>query len=163
MIGETKKKPKVLRWFVLWIVFTGLAAVVALVVAPLLFTAKLAEAGEVVVDPSVRFEAAAGDFFGIETDDGHFSCLVRPDSGAERDIAVSENTGRRSMRESVYTAWFSGQATVTCERRAELVLPEVYKAERTTDVAFTVLMGLGGASLLFGFFRLWQRTRRAGA
>ncbi|WP_436492948.1 hypothetical protein [Actinokineospora sp. HUAS TT18] len=163
MMGETRKRPKVLRWFVLWIVFSALAAVSALVVSPILLTAKLAEAGEVVIDPTTRFAADSGDYFGLETDDGTFSCTVRPDSGEERELPVSEGHGRHRMRETTFTAWFSGSATVTCERRAELILPSVYQWDRAIGVAPGVLLGLGGASLLFGFFRLWQRSRRAGA
>ncbi|SDC81591.1 hypothetical protein SAMN05216174_104392 [Actinokineospora iranica] len=157
------KQPKILRWFVLWVVLTALGLLWLPISLLVMGTSHVGGYGQIPVANTARFEVEQGEEFGLRTGvDTLIDCEVRPEAGEARSFSIMDH--RHSRRGGydgvVQPAWFNGAATVTCEQEAVVDLPKVFTRDSVLRNISYVLMSAGAACLLFGVFRLWQRGRR---
>ena len=159
-MGE--RKPKVLRWFVLWVVFTALGGVWFLVSTPLMAAFKISGAQTTDFETTTTVVVDEGDYFGLmNRATKPVVCEVAPRDGEVRDVGAPEPSFSRRSRQPVVTPWFTGEATITCDGPATLMHPGFYSS---ADVGSNVLMGLmgaGGVCFAIGAVQFWRLRRTA--
>ncbi len=157
-----KKKHSVVRWFVLGLVMWIVTAVYFFVSTEWLLASKMLGTDRVTVSTVARVELEQGDPFGlVKSESGSVRCTVAPDAGHPRAYLASQSEfrGRRNGPPVADHAWFTGGATVGCERPAIFLLPGVYS--HTSSNVLSGLMATAAGLIVIGSVQVYRRVRQA--
>ncbi|PPK68020.1 hypothetical protein V5P93_007368 [Actinokineospora auranticolor] len=165
-MGEKTRKPKVLRWLVLWVAFTVVGAVWLWVDGAAIFAGRALGANEVeATRAGVQVTVEEGDLLGLNPHgNGQYQCKLRTDSGEERFFLLQDKgmfeRGARWDKQTV-TMWFTGTATVTCDQSTDVRLPAWFERKRLlSGIGFGLLGVSAGCALLAGV-NSWRRLRQS--
>lgn len=152
-----KKKPSVVRWFVLCVLTWIIAFGYMFVFAELTMLSHLTGTSATEVNATAGIELKQGQPFGlVATESSTATCSVSPEAGQPRQyLAALERSKNRSRPPVTDTGWFTGAATVRCDHPARFLPPDRYEYDQVGPG----LMVVASLFLVIGVIQLFRRSQ----